>query len=245
MGNTAVSDIIKHWQDRGIQNRDDLKKAVGDVAVEMAYHTNRLEYPGITRKDTGEIFASGKVTGYTGDTRTLFAIQNAKNAWNMFLDCFADMRPIDEALVKDFHRELTVGTYEEERYRHGERPGEYKVGDYVTGRYEVGAPPEDVAMEMNELLEEIQDAPQSKVMTAAAYFHVKFENIHGFADGNGRTGRLLMNYFLVYNDHPPIVIHEEDRREYMNALESWDYAQKLEPMRDFLSAQLEKTWAGE
>ena len=97
-------------------------------------------------------------------------------------------------------------------------------------------------MEMQELLEELEDVPSDKILVAAAYFHVKFENIHGFADGNGRTGRLLMNYFLVCNDHPPIIIHEEDRIAYMSALEAWDLNQDLEPMKRFLEEQTVKTW---
>ena len=97
-------------------------------------------------------------------------------------------------------------------------------------------------MEMGELLGELEDVPSDKVMVAAAYFHVKFENIHGFADGNGRTGRLLMNYFLACNDHPLIIIHEEDRKGYMSALEAWDFNQNLDPMKDFLEEQLIKTW---
>ena len=79
-------------------------------------------------------------------------------------------------------------------------------------------------------------------MVASAYFHAKFENIHPFADGNGRTGRLLMNYFLVIHNHPPIIIHEEDRRMYFEALEAWDREQKLNPLIDFLKEQTVKTW---
>ena len=124
----------------------------------------------------------------------------------------------------------------------GERPGEYKHHDYVTGREEVGAAPEDVADEMAELLEELRDVAPEKVLIAAAYFHAKFENIHPFADGNGRTGRLAMNYLLVLNGHPPIVIHEEDRKGYYEALEAWDRAQELDPLRQFLVDQTAKTW---
>lgn len=95
---------------------------------------------------------------------------------------------------------------------------------------------------MAELLEELQDVVPEKALTAAAYFHAKFENIYPFADGNGRVGRLAMNYLLVLNNHPPIVIHEEDRRDYYNALEAWDSQQELEALRAFLMAQTEKTW---
>ncbi len=244
MGSEKFSDIIDAWRAKDIQNSEDLTAVMGDKAITLAYHTNRLEYRDITYHDTEDIFKLNRINNFSGDTRIVFAIKDAKNAWSLFLDSFNDMRPLDEALVKEFHFELTLGTYAGERYRHGERPGEYKVGDYVTGRYEVGAPPEDVPMEMQELLGELEDVPSDKVMVAAAYFHVKFENIHGFADGNGRTGRLLMNYFLACNDHPLIIIHEEDRKGYMAALEAWDLNQELDPMRHFLEEQMVKTWSG-
>lgn len=104
----------------------------------------------------------------------------------------------------------------------GERLGEYKRHDYVTGKYEVGVLPEGVPEEMAELLAELQEVKSKNALTAAAFFHAKFENIHPFADGNGRTGRLAMNYFLVLHNHPPIIIHEEDRKKYYAAWEAWD-----------------------
>ena len=61
-------------------------------------------------------------------------------------------------------------------------------------------------------------------------------------DGNGRVGRLAMNYFLVMHGHPPVTIHEEDRRGYYEALEAWDSVQNLEPLKVFLREQTAKTW---
>ena len=128
------------------------------------------------------------------------------------------------------------------RYQLGERPGEYKRHDYVTGREEVGALPEDVAEEMAELLADVQDITEQQALTAAAFFHAKFENIHPFADGNGRTGRLAMNYLLVLHNHPPITVHQEDRKLYYDALEAWDTRQDLLPLKYFLQDQTVKTW---
>ena len=51
-----------------------------------------------------------------------------------------------------------------------------------------------------------------------------------------------MNYLLVMHDHPPIVIHEEDRKTYFEALEAWDTNQELAPMVTFLQQQTVKTW---
>ena len=95
---------------------------------------------------------------------------------------------------------------------------------------------------MSELLEEMVDTDGADVLLAAAYFHAKFENIHPFADGNGRAGRLLMNYFLLLNDHPPITIFEEDRKAYYAALEAFDLKLDLKPLVSFLTEQLSKTW---
>ena len=157
---------------------------------------------------------------------------------------FRKKRALDENLVKSFQKCLTQNTYDTRRYQLGERPGEYKRHDYITGKYEIGASPDTVAEEMEELLDELrQDIPAAFILKAAAWYHVKFENIHPFADGNGRTGRLTMNYFLVCHNHPPVTIHEEDRKKYYEALEAWDLKQYLDPMVDFLQQQTAKTWA--
>lgn len=96
---------------------------------------------------------------------------------------------------------------------------------------------------MDGLLLELTETSDRNALTAAAYFHAKFENIHPFADGNGRTGRLAMNYFLIMHNHPPIIIHEEDRRDYFAALEAWDDKQELSLLQKFLWEQTAKTWA--
>lgn len=230
------------WQKRGIANDAQLAEALNGHSIAFAYHSGRIENEHITYHDTREIFEHDRVTSYTGDLRTLFEIRNAKDANELFLISFNARRPIDESLVKEFQFHLTKNTYDTRRYQLGERPGEYKRHDYVTGKHEIGAAPEDVAEEMNELLAELQDVPDDKALTAAAYFHAKLENIHPFADGNGRTGRLLMNYLLVLHDHPPIIIHEEDRRAYFEALEAWDSSQDLAPLIAFLKEQTAKTW---
>ncbi len=234
--------ILDWWKKKNIKTEAQLAEVLNGHSIAFAYHSGKIENANITYNDTREIFEHDGVTSYTGDLRTLFEIRNAKLANELFLNAFGQKSKFDEALIKEFQKLLTVNTYDVRRWQLGERPGEYKKHDYVTGRAEIGASPEDVQEEMAELLEELQDLRQEDALTAAAYFHVKFENIHPFADGNGRTGRLAMNYILVMLNHPPIIVHEEDRKEYYTALETWDDRQDLKVMVEFLRGQAVKTW---
>ncbi len=246
---TNYDKAVAQWRDKSVTTDAELACALGSRSISFAYNSGRLENANVTYNDTREIFEHDGVTSYTGDLRTLFELRNAREANEFLLDAFGKRLPFDETLIKNFQRILTQNTYDARRWQLGERPGEYKRHDYVTGKNEVGAPPEDVEAEVAELLSEMAsiregDAlPAEKILTAAAYFHAKLENIHPFADGNGRVGRIAMNYFLLMQNHPPIIIHEEDRKGYYDALEAWDTSGELSPLVEFLREQTVKTWA--
>lgn len=235
-------EITAQWRQKQIRTAADVACEMNGNGVAFIYHSAKIENDSITYHDTREIFDHGGVTGYTGDVRSLFEIQNSVAAYYRMLDAFEKRESLTEALICEFQGLLTQGTYDTLRYQKGERPGAYKRNDYVTGRNEIGALPEDVPEELGELVAELEAVKQEQALTAAGYFHAKFENIHAFADGNGRAGRLLMNYLLLLWDHPPIIIHEEDRRDYYAALERFDEAQELDALVDFLKAQTVKTW---
>ena len=239
---TNYEKAVSLWQQKNITSDAELAEALNGHSIAFAYHSGKIENERITYHDTREIFEHDGVTSYTGDLRTLFEIRNAKDANELFLTAFQERRSFDETFLMELQKRLTQNTYDTRRWQLGERPGEYKRHDYVTGKFEIGAAPEDVQEEMSELLSELIDVSDQNALTAAAYFHAKFENIHPFADGNGRTGRLAMNYFLVMHNHPPVIIHEEDRKGYYAALEAWDSMQELEPLLDFLKEQTAKTW---
>lgn len=238
--------ILEAWRSKNITTEAELEAVLHSYGINFAYHSGKIENDKVTYHDTREIFDKNGVTSYTGDLRTLFEIKNSKDAYERILKAFEARETLTEDLIKEIQKLLTKETYDERRYSMGERPGEYKVGDYVTGKNEVGALAEDVPEEMAELLQEMQedfyDIEDKDILMAAAYFHAKFENIHAFSDGNGRTGRLLMNYYLLSMNHPPIVIHEEDRKSYYDALELFDTQMQLKPLKNFLGEQLEKTW---
>ena len=238
----VYGEIVRSWREGGIRSRHDLANALEEYRVQFAYNSGRIENPQITYHDTRNVFEDGRAVGYTGDVRTLFEIQNLKASHKQILDAFEKREPIGEKMVLDFHRTLTQGTYDEQRWARGERPGEYKHHDYVVGVHDTGAAAGDVPGLVAELIDELAQANEDNILTVAAYFHLVLEGIHPFADGNGRTGRALMNYLLLLHSHPPIIVFDDDKMAYYGAIETWDAEGDLSPMREFLKAECVKTW---
>ena len=236
-------DIIRLWQSYSIVTPAELDLRLHSFSILFAYHSGKIENQNITYHDTREIFENGKVLNYTGDPRTLFEVENQKKCYEFLKGPILSKQPITLELIKEVHAILTAGTYDERRFIElGERPGEFKKHDFVTGVEEVGASHEDVEDEMAEMLDVLAESEGSNPLKLAAWFHLRFEYIHPFADGNGRVGRAMMNYYLMTHNHPPVIIYDDDKADYYAALEQYDKAEEMQPMYAFLMAQLEKTW---
>jgi len=237
-------DIRKYWQSLRLGSISDLDCALDNFRILFAYNSGKIENDEISYHDSREIFENGKVTGYTGSTRALFEQQNQKLCYDYLKRRIVRNEPITVELIKQVHAILTAGTYDEHRFiEKGERPGEFKKHDYVTGISEVDYLPEKVEEGIIELLGELDDLPKDMdILKAAAYFHAVFEHIHPFSDGNGRVGRTLMNYFLMTHNEPPFIVYDEDKRLYYAALEKYDTEESISDIYLFLKEQTCKTW---
>lgn len=235
--------VVELWQSYKIASAADLDKYLDSFRILFAFHSGKIENEEITYHDTREIFENGRVVDYTGDVRALFEQQNQKLCYEFLKDKILTKEPLSIELVKEIHKVLTSGTYDERRYiENEERPGEFKKHDYVTGVHEVGSATKDVEKDLKELIAEVNAYEGKDVLKAAAYFHARFEYIHPFADGNGRVGRTLMNYYLMTHNHPPLIVYNEDKRMYYECLQKYDEAEDLNPLYEFLKYETEKTW---
>ena len=200
--------ILNLWRSYTIKSSADIDKYLDSFKVLFAYNSSKIENNEITYHDTREIFENGRISNFNGNPGALFEQQNQKLCYEYLKSKILDKEPLSSNLIKEIHNVLTMGTYDERRYiEKEERPGEYKKHDYVTGIYEVGSAAADVESDMIELVNEINSYSGNSVLEAAAYLHARFEYIHPFADGNGRVGRTVTNYFLMINDHPPFIIY--------------------------------------
>lgn len=104
-----------------------------------------------------------------------------------------------------------------------------------------GIPKEEIGNELEELSKWYnENAKDLKPLVLAALVHNQFEYIHPFEDGNGRVGRLLLNYVLLRHDYPPINILFEDRGRYYYCLQQYSSENKLEDTLEFLVEQYQK-----
>ena len=244
---TNYRNILQMWTGYSIKTVSDLDFRLNSFRVQFAYNTTKIENPEVTYHATREVFEDKYVKTFKGSPETLAEISNQRKCYAFLLPKIIAKEPISLALIKEAHEITTMGTYDDRRFFElGERPGEFKRNDFVVGRHEVGSLPEEVEADLTKLVEEIADAlsltEPAKILKAATYFHARFVYIHPFSDGNGRMGRTMMNYFLIVNNHPPLIVFDDNRDEYYRALERYDENEDIEPLYTFFQHQLIKTW---
>lgn len=104
----------------------------------------------------------------------------------------------------------------------GDKPGQFRTGPTprIRGSSLKLPPSGDVPRLLNKLIDDINTGSGDLyTIDRAARIHARFEAIHPFTDGNGRTGRLLMNYLLIAHGYPPTIILKSQRPKYLRALE--------------------------
>ena len=125
--------------------------------------------------------------------------------------------PLSEELIKAFHFELKSGVFEDRA--NGYAIGDYKERPNMVGMYET-ALPKEVPEKMRELLAWYHEI-SAKTLSVMAQFHARYEALHPFQDGNGRTGRLILFRECLKADLTPVVIEYKHRVRYIEGLKEY------------------------
>ncbi len=209
----SLADILKHEKEAslpgGIYHR---------VQIDLTYNSNHIEGSRLTHDQTRYIFETNTIglTDQSVNVDDIIETTNHFRCVDLMIEDSGDL--LTEEWIRQIHGILKNGTSDG-------RQSWFAVGDYKKLPNEVGGrptvPPEQVAGRIKALLKAYNAVPE-KTLADLLQFHVDFERIHPFQDGNGRVGRILLFKECLRNDIVPFIITDEMKLYYYRGLQQWD-----------------------
>ena len=198
----------------------EIQRLMEEFTVEYTYNSNAIEGNTLTLRETDMV-----LRGLTIDQKPLKDHMEAvghKEAFDFVRDLVKEQVPLSESVIKQIHY-LVLADKKDDRgvYR--------KVPVRIMGAKHEPVQPYLIQPKMEQLLEFYRSSTDH-IIPKLAQFHIEFEGIHPFIDGNGRTGRLLINLELMKAGYPPIDIKFSDRVAYYNAFDEYHGKHKLDAM---------------
>jgi len=212
---------------------------IEDLIIRMSYHSCAIEGNRMTLSDTEIVLKFGQtVPGY--NIREMFEICNHRDAMELMMDKLNNNEPLSNILLKEIHYELSKNTLHD--------AGRFKTQDNIIKNTEFDTLSPHLVEStlyqwcdnLNYRLSEAKNNEEKIKQILEA--HVEFEQYHPFTDGNGRTGRLIMNYSLLKEDIYPFIIEKSNEIEYKQFLNKMapNSDQQDKALDDYLKYALER-----
>ena len=199
-----------------------------EFTVEYTYNSNAIEGNTLTLRETDLV-----LRGLTIAQKPLKDHMEAvghKEAFDYVRELVKEKAPLTESIIKQIHY-LVLADKKDDR-------GVYRrVPVRIMGAHHEPVQPYLIEPQMEQLLQDYA-ASEEHIVTKLARFHIEFEGIHPFIDGNGRTGRLLVNLELMKAGYPPIDIKFTDRVMYYNAFDAYHVKHDLSAMEGLLAGYI-------
>jgi Fic family protein len=215
--------------EEGKQCQEILRK---EFAKEFIFNSNNIEGSKIPPEKVREIIDKGDTRYF--DRNEVKEVQNSILAYEYLEKSFK----FNIVSIKRLYHILTKNLYREGKLPY---PKGFKKEPNIVGNSQT-TPPKKVKEELNELINWYrQNKGKIHPLILAFEFHRRYEFIHPFLDGNGRTGRLIMNKILISNRYPPIIVYKDNKQAYFNSIEK-SKCGKLKNYYQFLLEQADKSY---
>lgn len=219
-----------------LSGRESLVRIIDEAEVpEHVYNSNAIENSTLTLEETEKILEQVALDRYINE-REIFEARNLARVVG-YISGKASEKDLDIEMMLLLHKMLMANINSEVagRFR---RQGEYvRVGTYIA------PPPERVEEMITGMLYSYKAVfDNTTVIKRLARLHLTFEHIHPFIDGNGRIGRVIINYLLLREGYVPVNIKFIDRQKYYEAFSEFDQEEKTEIMEDILFKALTNSY---
>lgn len=230
----AISNVLK----RKIEERkkefdtlrpgkEDLLRIIAEAEIaEGVYNSNAIENSTLTLKETEKILLAMEVERNL-DLREVFEAKNLARV-EEYVRSKASTEEISEDTILTLHAMLLTNIADNiaGRFR--------QAGEYVRVGTHIAPAPEHIPILLVDILAQLHSDFSTYVTDSIARFHLRFEHTHPFNDGNGRVGRLLINYQLQRLGFPPVIIRFKDRQQYYSAFREYDAEEKTKTMEQMI-----------
>ena len=218
---------LKAQYDSLRKGKESLLVMVDDAEIpEAVYNSNAIENSTLTLKETMKILLDMEVSRDVS-VREVFEAKNLARVVGYVREKSQE-KEIDKELILSLHQMLIGGINDEiaGRFR---RPGEYvRVGTHIA------PPPEQVERLIEEALLAYTSNHHAYFLDKIAQFHLDFETVHPFNDGNGRIGRVIMNYQLQRIGFPGVIVRDREKKDYYQAFSDFRDTKKTKTMEKVL-----------
>ena len=221
----TIDNIKKQLESKRPLTAGEVERLREEFMVEFTYNSNAIEGNTLTLRETDLV-----LKGLTIDKKPLkdhLEVIGHKEAFEYVVQLVEDNIPISEKIIKEIHY-LLLSDKKDDR-------GVYRrVPVRIMGARHEPVQPYLIQPKMEQLLLDYKDSKEHTI-TKLARFQIEFESIHPFIDGNGRTGRLLVNLEFMKAGFPPIDIKFTDRIEYYRAFDKYHLKDDLSGMEKLFS----------
>ena len=213
-----------------------------DILVRLAHHSAGIEGNTISLPATVSIILNGTLPISSGATvREFYEIENHKQAFSNMLVHLENNDTLSVSIIKEIHADLT------DRLQYDN--GQFKKNEnLIIGAEFQTASPSETPFLVQQLVDNLDyrlenATTEEKKLESVLDTHIQFERIHPFSDGNGRTGRMLMNYSLLQEGFPPLIIEKETKATYVELLAKQDVSGFLSFAKEILAKEQKRMQA--
>ena len=203
-----------------------------DLITRSTYHSNAIEGSTLTYAETYAILYNDNSFKIEGkEPREIYEAINHKKALELVFKNLQNNEKFDERFIKKLNETINRDIKDTEGYR--------AVQVFIQGSDHIPPEPEKISNLMNYYVYNYNH-DEEDIFYKIARYHIEFEKIHPFEDGNGRTGRLLLNYELMKANIAPVVIEKDDRVKYFEFLRNNDITGLAEWLKELSTREEER-----